>query len=41
VAQNSGLSIVDTTYPALNERAGSFLDELFFYIKNLYVKDMP
>lgn len=36
VAQNAGLSIVDTSYPTLNERANTFFEELFLYIKNLY-----
>jgi chromosome partitioning protein len=40
IAQNAGLSIVDTPYPALNERAHALLDELFLYIKGLYAKDM-
>lgn len=39
-AQNAGLSIVDTPYPALNERASALLDELFNYIKALYARDM-
>lgn len=39
-AQNAGLSIVETFYPALNEQADAFLDELFLYIKKLYIKDM-
>ena len=40
VAQNAGLSIVDTSYPALNERANALLEELFLYIKKLYSKNM-
>lgn len=40
VAQNNGLSIADTPYPALNERAGAFFEELFIYIKALYSKDI-
>lgn len=40
LAQNAGLSIVDTPYPALNEQARAFLEELFLYIKGLYSKDM-
>lgn len=39
-AQNAGLSIADTPYPALNGYAHALLDELFLYIKDLYAKDM-
>lgn len=39
-AQNGGLSIADTPYPALNEQSHAFLGELFLYVKELYAKDM-
>lgn len=39
-AHNTGLSIADTPYPALNAHAHALLDELFLYIKDLYAKDM-
>lgn len=39
-AQNAGLSIVETPYPALNQRANDLLEELFNYINKLYSKDI-
>jgi chromosome partitioning protein len=36
VAQNAGLSIIETAHQSLNLKAQAFLDELFAYISNLY-----